>query len=173
MESNKPFQYQFFLLQLIGYQHHYVHNWRGILLQCWGYCIWGCLGIGAITGCHCFLTNLDNVTIFTEALAYTVNWTMCFIRVSVFYTQKQRIMKLVDDLLNVTKTGRILLLIFRSDSNEHNSSFWGQSWNHKIHQRIQFENEQDGCPGADHFHVQFGVEKFFGNYHEKREISTL
>jgi hypothetical protein len=105
MDSDKPFQYQFFLLKFIGYQHHNVQGWRGLLVECWGYCVWLCLGIGVVTGFHCFFSNLNNVTVFTQAIPYTLNWTMCFVRVTVFHLKKERIKKLLDDLLNATKTG--------------------------------------------------------------------
>jgi hypothetical protein len=106
MDQDIPFQYQISLLKLFGYQFNYEDNWRGYLLHAWGYCVWVCLAIGAITGTHCVLTNLNNVVVFTEATAYTASLIMCFIRVTAFFTQRQRIKKLYEDLMSMTEIGQ-------------------------------------------------------------------
>lgn len=154
MESNRPFEYQLFLLKLIGYQFSYDDGWRGLVLQCWGYCIWICLGIGAVTGIHCVLTNLNSVIIFTEASAYTASLIMCFIRVSVFFTQRWRIKKLYEELMSVTENGwkswnflNDLFLI------SPYFSFWSQPECRQINQQIQLENEPNGRHRTHDLHV--------------------
>lgn len=114
MELDKTFKYQLFLLKLYGYQFTYEPNWQGILVKSWGYCLWACPAIGAVTGCHSIFTNLDNIAVFTESTSYTLNWTMCFIRFTAFFIHKKRLMKLVDDLLQMTKTGKIPTSVRRS-----------------------------------------------------------
>ncbi len=105
MDNYKPFGFQILLLKLAGYQLHYEKNWRGFLLHTWGYCMWFFLGIGGITGLHCTISNFSNVVIFTEASAYTATSFMCFVRVTVFFVQRKRIAKLVENLISVTETG--------------------------------------------------------------------
>jgi hypothetical protein len=99
---------------MAGYQLHYEKNWRGYLSLAWGRFILFVLFVGGITGLHSTITNFNNVVIFTESISYSNTCLMCFLRVTVFFMQRKRIAKLVEDLMAVTETGELEIRFYRN-----------------------------------------------------------
>jgi hypothetical protein len=102
-----PFRYQLLILKLFGYQLSYSDDWKGALLHFWGYINWIVLPIGAFCAFHSFFNNLNNITFFTESLASALNWTMCFIRVTIFFQRRHRLRVLIEDLQSCTNAGNL------------------------------------------------------------------